>query len=207
VKITTRHRINFARDNSAPSETPIAAGIAVVILTMVSSFLSSVSATTLKRMSVVDLAHAAHAIVRARCVGNAARWDAGEIWTFTVFDVEETWKGSVPSRISVRLLGGTSGNLTSKVSGIPRFAENEEAVLFLERTSASDFSVVSWVQGTFRISRDRITQEEIVTQDTAAFAVFDPVSHRFETNGIRRLPTSDFRSVVAAAIEAERGTR
>ena len=207
MKIKMQRRI-FTRDNFVPTVTPMAAGIAVaVMLTMVSSFFSSVFATTLKRMSVADLTHAAQAIVRARCASNVARWDAGEIWTFTAFDVEETWKGSVPSRIPVRLLGGASGNLTSKVSGVPRFAENEEVVLFLERTSSGDFSVVSWAQGTFRISRDRVTQEEIVTQDTAAFAVFDPVSHRFEANGIRRLLTLEFHAVVATAIEAERGTR
>jgi hypothetical protein len=183
-----------------------AIGIAVAV-TMLSSFFSSASATTLKRMSLSDLTHAAHAIVRARCVANSARWDAGEIWTFTSFDVEETWKGSLPSGITVRLLGGSSGNLTSRVSGIPRFAKNEEAVLFLERTSAGDYSVVSWAQGAFRIGRDRTWQQEIVTQDTVAFAVFDPVSRRFEANGIRRMPAAEFRAIVAAAIEADRGAR
>ena len=203
-----KHRNNLARDNFAPAVTPMAAAIAlVVMLTMVLSLFSSVFATTLKRMSVADLTHAAQAIARVRCASNAARWEGGEIWTFTTFDIEETWKGSLPPRITVRLLGGTSGNLTSKVSGIPRFAENEKVVLFLERTSAGDFSVVSWAQGTFRISRDRVTQAEIVTQDAAAFAVFDPVSHRFEANGIRRLPTWELYAVVTAAIEAQRGRR
>ena len=203
-----KHRNKLALDNFTPAGTPMPAGIAVaVVLTMLSPFFSSVSATTLKRMSVADLAHAAQAIVRARCASNSARWEGGEIWTFTTFDIEETWKGSLPPRITVRLLGGTSGNLTSKVSGIPRFAEYEKVVLFLERTSAGDFSVVSWTQGTFRISRDRVTQEEIVTQDTATFAVFDPVSRRFEANGIRRLPTWELYAVVTAAIEAQRGRR
>ena len=108
-------------------------------------------ATTLKRMSVADLSRAAHTIVRVRCVTNSTRWDAGEIWTFTTFDVEETWKGSAPAQITVRLLGGHAGNLTSTVSGVPRFAPGEELILFLERTPAQDFSIVSWMQGTFRI--------------------------------------------------------
>ena len=57
---------------------------------------SSALATTLKRMSVADLSRAAHVVVRVRCITNSTRWDAGEIWTFTTFDVEEIWKGFRP---------------------------------------------------------------------------------------------------------------
>jgi hypothetical protein len=160
-------------------------------------------ATTLKRMSVADLSRAAHAVVRARCITNSTRWDAGEIWTFTTFDVEETWKGSAPAQITVRLLGGQAGNFTSTVSGVPRFAPGEELILFLERTSAQDFSIVSWMQGTFRIGRSLTTGEETVTQDTAAFPVFDPSSQRFETTAIRKMPVTTFRTLVAASAEAQ----
>src|SRR6201987_6465572 len=110
------------------------------------SFASNCSparAPTLKRMSVADLSRAAHTVVRARCVTSSTRWDAGEIWTFTTFDVEETWKGSAPAQITVRLLGGSAGNFTSKVSGVPRFSPGEELIVFLERTPAQDFSLCS----------------------------------------------------------------
>ena len=163
----------------------------------------SARATTLKRMSVADLSRAAHTIVRVRCVTNSTRWDAGEIWTFTTFDIKEIWKGSAPAQITVRLLGGQAGNFTSTVSGVPRFAPGEKLILFLERTPAQDFSVVSWVQGTFRIAHDRTTGEEFVTQDTAAFPVFDPASHNFETTGIRKMPVSAFRTLVIASAEAQ----
>jgi len=163
-----------------------------------------VRATTLKRMSVAELSRAAHTIVRARCVTISTKWDSGEIWTFTTFDVEETWKGSVPARITVRLIGGQTGNLKSTVSGVPRFDRGEELVLFLQKTSAGDFSVVSWVQGTFRITHERSTGSEIVTQDTAGFAVFDPASRRFRATGIRNMRSDAFRALVAASVEAER---
>jgi hypothetical protein len=163
---------------------------------------SPARATTLKRMSVADLSRAAHTVVRARCAANFARWDAGEIWTFTTFDVEETWKGSAPAQITVRLLGGTAGNFTSTVSGVPRFSPGEELILFLERTPAQDFSIVSWMQGTFRIGLNGTTGEETVTQDTAVFPVFDPASQRFETTGIRKMPFSTFRSLVIASADA-----
>jgi len=90
---------------------------------------------------------------------------------------------------------------------VPRFAPGEELVLFLVRTPAQDFSIVSWVQGTFRIGRDRTTDEEIVTQDTAAFAVFDPASQRFEATGIRRMPVGAFHSLVIASAQPGPGSR
>ena len=184
------------------------AALALIIILVAGSD-SSALATTLKRMSIADLSRAAHTVVRARCVTNSTRWDAGEIWTFTTFDVEETWKGSAPAPITVRILGGSAGNLTSTVSGVPRFSPGEELILFLERTPAQDFSIVSWVQGTFRI-HSRTTGEEIVTQDTAAFPVFNPASQRFEITGIRKMPVSAFHSLVIASstgTQAPQGTR
>ncbi len=161
------------------------------------------TATTLVRMSVAKMSRAAQAIVRARCLENSTGWDAGEIWTFTTFEVQEVWQGSAPPRITVRLLGGRAGNLTSSVSGVPRFRGGEEVVLFLERTPRGDYSVVSWEQGTFRIRRAAATGVETVTQDSASFATFDPATHQFDAAGIRNLPVEIFRGQVDAAISAE----
>jgi hypothetical protein len=167
---------------------------------------TSVLATTLKRMSVADLSRAAHTVVRAWCVANTTQWDSGEIWTFTTFDVDEVWKGSSSAQITVRLLGGRAGNLTSTVSGAPRFSPGEEVVLFLEHTPGQDFSIVSWMQGTFRIGRDRATAQEFVTQDTAAFPVFDSASQRFESTGIRKMAVGALRSLVFQSPQAVEGS-
>lgn len=159
-------------------------------------------ATTLLRMSLGEMSRTAQAIVRARCAGNSTGWDAGEIWTFTAFDAEEIWHGAVSPRFTVRLLGGRAGNLTSTVSGVPRFRAGDDVVLFLERTPRGDFSVLSWEQGTFRIRRGGAAAET-VTQDTAAFSTFDPGTRRFETEGIRNMPLDSFRAQVYLALRGE----
>jgi len=160
-------------------------------------------ATTLEKMSVARMSQAAPAIVRARCVSNATAWEGREIWTFTTFEVSERWKQAagtpIPAQITVRLLGGTVGALTSHVSGVPRFAPGEEVVLFLQRTARGDFSVVSWQQGTFRIRRDAGSGKEEVTQDTAAFDTFNPHTRQFEAGGIRKMRIESFRAKVEAA--------
>ena len=164
-------------------------------------------ATTLMRMSVEKLARTAEVVARARCVANVTGWDAGEIWTVTTFQIEETWKGAPGALITVRLLGGRAGNLTSTVDGVPRFQAGEDVVLFLERTARGDFSVVSWMQGTFRIRLERKTSEESVAQDTAAFPTYDPETRRFEASGIRGTRLDVLREQVAAALSAGGGRK
>jgi hypothetical protein len=157
-------------------------------------------ATTLESMSVARMGRAAPVIIRAQCLASSTGWDAGEIWTLTLFETQEIWKGVAPPRVTVRLIGGRLGNLNSSVPGVPRFKPGEEVVLFLEPTPRRDFSIVSWVQGTFRIHRDPRTGEERITQDTAAFPTFDPRTRRFETSGVRLWPLDKLRAEVAAAL-------
>lgn len=160
-------------------------------------------ATTIKKMSLGQMTRVTPIIARARCVSNAEAWDAGEIWTFTTFDVLEPWKASgssIPQQITVRLLGGTVGVLTSHVSGVPRFRPGEEVVLFLQPAPNGDLSIVSWEQGTFRVHRDPRSGTPTITQDTAAFAVFNPRTRRFEANGLSNVPLSSFRQAVEAAV-------
>lgn len=168
---------------------------------------AGVPGTTLEKMPVERMADLARVIVRARCVSNSTGWDAGEIWTFTSFEVAETWKGSASERVTVRLLGGTVGSLTSHVSGVPRFRPQEEVVLFLEPTARGDFTVVSWKQGTFRVGRDPRNGAELVTQDTAGFETFDAQTRQFRASGIRSLPLELFRAQVQSALAGRAGSK
>ena len=168
---------------------------------------ASVTPTTLAHMSVAKLTHVSRLILRARCLENSTAWDAGEIWTFTTYEPTEVWKGSAPRRVSVRLLGGRIGNLTSNVSGVPRFHAGEDVVLFLTPTTLGDFSVVSWVQGTFRIHHDQRSGEDMAAQDSASFETLDPLTRKFAASGIRDLSLQELRSQVAAALRQEPGAQ
>src|SRR5271156_5588531 len=146
---------------------------------------------------------AATTLERAQCLGNSVAWDGGEIWTFTSFEVEDSWKGAptgAAQQVTVRLLGGSVGNLTSTVSGVPRFRSGEEVILFLQPTARGDFSIVSWVQGTFRIHRDARSGAETVIQDTAAFDTYDPAARQFDAAGIRNLSVAALRLRVQSAL-------
>lgn len=176
---------------------------ALLCLALLAGMPRIASATTLLRMSLATMTRRSQIIVRAKCIGNSVRWDRGEIWTFTSFDAEETWKGSAPQRFDVRLLGGRMGSLTSSVSGIPRFSPGEDVVLFLEPT-AGEYSVVAWQEGTFRIRHNPGTEEPTVTEDSASFSTFDPATRRFQASGIAREPLAKFRAEIDAYLNANR---
>jgi hypothetical protein len=184
----------------------IVAFLAAVLVSVV----MSASATTLERMSVAKITRAAELVVRAQCVANSSAWDGGEIWTFTSFTVEDSWKGA-PSgtarQVTVRMLGGSVENLSSTVSGVPRFRPGEEVILFLQSTARGDYSIVSWVQGTFRIHRDARSGAETVVQDTAAFDTYDPATRQFDAEGIRNLPVAALRMRVQSALAAQYGEK
>ncbi len=162
-------------------------------------------ATTLARMGLDQLAGAADAVARVRCVRVESRWENGSIWTISSFDLIETMKGSSPARILVRLPGGHVGHMTAIVDGAPIFRSGDDAVIFLERSSAGGFSISGWVQGTFRISRDPQTGNESVTQDSSSFAVFDSATRTFRAEGVHRMPIDQFRQTLAAAIGRAKG--
>jgi hypothetical protein len=156
-------------------------------------------ATTLARMSVAQMTAAAQVVARVRCVSNATRWESGEIWTITTFDVLDVWKGPAPPQVSVRLLGGRAGHLVSTVPGMPRFVPGAQAVLFLEPTRAGDFSLTSWGQGTFRIRREPSSGREIAVQDAAGATLLNHSPRTSELEDFRRLPIEQLRQKVVAA--------
>ncbi len=163
-------------------------------------------ATTLQRMTLEELAAAAPAVARVRVLSGESRVDAGRIWTFTQVEAVEIYKGTLPQRFTVQLLGGRVTGLVSKVEGVPRFAPGEEAILFLAPSRAGDWTVVSWVQGTFRISPAKGKAGERVSQDTAGVSMFDPATRTFHNGGARELPLAEFKARLAQAIARSPGS-
>ena len=161
------------------------------------------NATTLSRLRFEELANQATAVARLRCLGAESRLQGGEIWTETRFEVVELSKGLLPAVVTVRMLGGSVGNLHSRVEGVPTFQPGEEAYLFLWGHDGEPFRVLGWSQGTFRITRDARTGTEQVTQDSAAAPLFDPRSRQFRHGGIRNLPVAIFQLKLKKALQQE----
>lgn len=172
------------------------AGLLVLALSAVLT-----DATTLVRLRFQDLAQRSTAIARLRCIGSESRWDQGELWTETRFEVVEVRKGLLSRLVTVRTLGGNDGHLRSHVDGVPAFQVGEEVYLFLWGRPGEPYRVLGWSQGAFRIARNRATGMESVTQDSAAASVFDPQTRQFRRGGIRSLPVAVFQVKLRKALE------
>lgn len=193
-----RIRTTTGRTKSGRTALRLAATLFAVFL--VTSFgATPAAATTLLRMSLSQMAHAADTIVRGRCIATSSRWEAGAIWTFADLAVVEVLKGSPSARIIVRLPGGHAGNMATHIDAAPSLRTGDEKILFLEKTPANDYAVTAWIEGAFRILRNS-RGEEAVTQDSSEIAVFDAGTRQFTTQGIRDLPVSLFRQRLAAAL-------
>ncbi len=161
------------------------------------------SATTLSRLKLEDLALESTAVARMRCLGATSRWEQGEIWTETRFEVLEREKGALPPLVTVRLLGGNVGHLHSHADEVPAFRTGEEVYLFLWAREGQPYQVLGWSQGTFRITRNPESGLETVTQDSASSAIFDPQTRAFRRGGIRNLPVAIFREKLHKALRQE----
>jgi hypothetical protein len=166
------------------------------------------SPTTFVKMSLEQLSAATPLIVRAHCQGSIVSSERGEIWTITSFEIRETWKGSAPAVLRVRLLGGRTAQLTSHVEGVPRFRAGEDVVLFLAPLRRGDYSVAGWAQGTFRIRRGGAAASLVVTQDTASFLPAEfaggVAARGVQDGGVRGVPLEEFRRRVAEALGEHR---
>jgi hypothetical protein len=158
------------------------------------------SATTLARLRFEDLAQQSNAVARLRCVGSDARWEGGEIWTETRFEVIESDKGLLAGLVTVRMIGGSVGQIHSRVDGVPAFRNGEEVYLFLWGRYGEPYRILGWSQGTFRITRNGLSGIETVTQDSALSPIFDPRTRAFRRGGIRNLPVGLFRAKLWKAL-------
>jgi hypothetical protein len=190
IKITIRERILF---------------FLLFVFSLTLLRLPGVRATTLVRLSLDQLAAGSDAVARVNFSSAETRWENGTIWTITKVKVVETMKGNLPGEISVRLPGGRVGHLTATVEGTPRFHPGDDAIVFLKISRAGGFTVAGWVEGTFRILRDPRTGNQTVTQDSSAFAVFDPATRTFRTEGVHRMPMDEFRARLASALARSEG--
>jgi len=89
----------------------------LLLLGMTAAF---ANATTFARLRFEDLAQQSTAVARLRCLGSEFRWERGELWTETRFEVLERNKGLLSGIVTVRTIGGTFGHLHSLVDGAPR---------------------------------------------------------------------------------------
>ncbi len=113
-------------------------------------------ATTVERLTLDDLVRKAGKIVVGRVNGVRTYWSGQIILTSYTIEVQETIKGTASRNIEVTTIGGTIGDITLHVAGMPSFQKDENAVVFLENTGMVS-TVVGLGQGKFAVRNGEVT--------------------------------------------------
>jgi hypothetical protein len=146
------------------------------------------SATTLKALSLEQLAARAELVVRGRPVQRRCEWRGRLIYTVTSIDVTQTLKGRAPGALRVLQLGGVVGQTAMPVPGVADLGLDQEMVLFLRRDPGLDgeFVVVGMSQGKLGVGAGG----ELVWAPTAALwdgrVLRSPAPRRLSWDALQR---------------------
>ncbi len=127
------------------------------ILLLLASVLS-IHATTVKRMDLDTLVAGAQEIVVGMVRDSETYWSGNGrlILTRHTIEVSETLKGVNDGTVEITTIGGTIGDLTLYVAGMPVFEPGEETVVFVE--AAGPFrTVVGLGQGKLSVADDFVS--------------------------------------------------
>ena len=118
-----------------------------------------------------ELVAEAEAIVRGRVMDISFRRTSTPdgtpvIKTHVTFAVERTLKGPERQEITLELLGGTIGDESLVVTGMPRFELGSTEYLFVERNGFQFCPLVAVRHGRYRLLRDKAGRE-FVARDNA----------------------------------------
>lgn len=101
----------------------------------------------------------------------------GPIYTYTGIEVSRCIAGTCGETITLKHRGGTVGNLTLYISGMPRFTPGQEVILFLEPDPEGEtgmYYTVGMAQGFFLISTDTETGEKTAVQQLGGVGIAEP---------------------------------
>lgn len=114
--------------------------------------------------SLDKLAKEAEVILVGRCTSCQANWNENRtiITTEINFQVSSYLKGFLGAQVTVRQLGGTVGQDSMVVSGMPEFQPSGEVILFLSKDQTGGYQVIGMSQGKFEVIEDADTGEKLV---------------------------------------------
>lgn len=132
-------------------------------------FVQSALATTVVPPTFRQLVAQAEFIVRAevravRCE-ETLRNGHPVIHTYVTIAILRALKGDAPEVMELRLLGGTVGDRTLEVAGVPRFVVGEKCLLFIENNGEQFCPLVAIMHGRYRVDQRASDGVEVVRRD------------------------------------------
>lgn len=129
-------------------------------------FLTSAKATTIIPPTFEEMTDRADLVFVGKAIASRAEWrTVGSdrvIFTLVEFETEEVLKGNTNKSVTLQFLGGTMGEATLEVSGVPRFNAGDRVILFVEKNGIQFCPLVGVFHGKFGVRKDEKAGRDIV---------------------------------------------
>jgi hypothetical protein len=151
-----------------------------------------------------ELVSESDAIYRGRVTAVQARrveradGQGSVIKTFVTFAVERVLKGTEQREVTLEFLGGTVGDESMTVAGMPKFNLGAREIVFVQKNGIQFCPLVALAHGRYRVLRDEATGREHIARDNGL-----PLTNVAEVE----LPVTTLPDAVRAASAASASAR
>ena len=145
-----------------------------VLLSLALAALSpSLRATSVIPPSFTELVAGADAIYRGRVTNVEARKvdrpdGAPIIKTFVTLAVDKVLKGAERTEVTLEFLGGTVGEESLNVVGMPKFRTGAREIVFVQKNGTQFCPLVGMMHGRYKILHDAAAARDYVSRDNGA---------------------------------------
>ena len=172
---------------------------------------SAASSTTVIPPTFASLVADANTIFVGEAIDVRSEWIATRrgraITTRVVFRVEDVWKGAAGAVTQLEFLGGSVGDVTMDVAGMPQFREGQRSVLFVSGEVKSVSPLVGFYHGRMRVERDLNGVDRVRTYDGRALGSPNDVGAGKANNTLAAAPMrlADLEAAVRSRVLATSG--
>lgn len=168
-----------------------------VILLLGSGLASLAGATQIEYVSPRQMGEESALVVRGKVASVRSFWNEArtKIFTETVIQVDETYKGDAAGSTRVLQMGGVVDHMRVHVHGAIIWHPGEEVLLFLDRMDGGDCRVAGFSQGKFDVERDPVTGEAYIKRpalEGVEVLGAPPTDEKAVGTGPVRMPLDDF---------------
>ncbi len=161
------------------TSTRVRAALAALAITLSVTAPGPAGSTTLLKMGVERLSRDAVMVVQGHVAWDyAARPDPdAPIYTYTGIEVSRCVAGECPEAVTLKHRGGTVGEWTLYIPGMPRFTPGREVLLFLENDPEGEkdlYYTVGMIQGFFDVTTDPETGVKSAEQQLGGVTLAAP---------------------------------
>ena len=136
-----------------------AVGVAGLVLT-------AANATTVIPPTFEEMTDRADLVFEGKVVSSRAEWRTvgtdRVIFTLVEFERQGVLKGAAGASVTLQFLGGTVGDATLEIAGVPKFNAGDRVFLFVEGNGVQFCPLVGVFHGKFGVRKDEQTGRDIL---------------------------------------------